>query len=215
MCERNLNINKNPAVSSTSTAMTAIVLPPSNSLLNQPNTHNHNTTNNNSHHHHNHHGYASSTLSSTTSSHNQQNHTKKKSISPIIASATLSASNTTNELVFEPPNSPVTKNQVIRMIDTDNEDVDVSNDSSEPIRLDKLDEEDKQQIALDTSINAIYEKNMHPPSFKTAISSRPIFSSNFNQHSPIADYRHQYQNDIDLNIHPSTLPKIVQNSSSP
>ena len=241
MCERNITTIKYPAVavsSSTSTAMTGIALtaPHSSSLLNQQAT--------NSHHHHHHHsntnnqhqGYASSTLSSTTSSHNHNHNTnqlyqsKKKSISPIIAesikaSASLSASNTTAEL-FDSPNSPVSKNQIIRMIDTDNEDNntttnanDVSNDSSDlPIRLDKLDEEEQkqqqQQQTLDTSMSAVYEKNMHPPSFKTALSSRPLFSSNFNSSSShqSSEFRHQYQNDIDLNIHPSTLPKIVQHT---
>ena len=203
--------------------MTGVALAPSSSHLNQSNNHhniNNSSNSNHQHHHHHHQSYASSTLSSTTSSHNP-NHTKKKSISPIIAesikaSANLSASNTNSDIVFEPPNSPVSKNQVIRMIDTDNEDVDLSNESSEPIRLDKLDEEEKQhQQQLDTSISTNYEKNMHPPSFKTAISSRPLFSSNFNsnnnsQSQVAAGYRHQYQNDIDLNIHPSTLPNIVQ-----
>jgi len=239
MCERNITTIKHPAVavsSSTSTAMTGIALtaPHSSSLLNQQAT--------NSHHHHHHHsntnnqhqGYASSTLSSTTSSHNHNTNqlyqSKKKSISPIIAesikaSASLSASNTTAEL-FDSPNSPVSKNQIIRMIDTDNEDNntttnanDVSNDSSDlPIRLDKLDEEEQkqqqQQQTLDTSMSAVYEKNMHPPSFKTALSSRPLFSSNFNSSSnhQSSEFRHQYQNDIDLNIHPSTLPKIVQHT---
>ena len=106
--------------------------------------------------------------------------------------------------------SPVRKAQVIRMIDTDNEDVDVSNDSSEPIRLDKLDEEEK----LDTSMNT-YEKSLHPPSFKTAIKSRPLFNGNIsNSNIYTQGQLHPYQNDIDLNIHANTaLPKIVQYES--
>jgi hypothetical protein len=236
MCERNLTTSiKHPTVavsSSTSTAMTGIALTAPHVSQQATNSHHHH----NNHHHSNtiiqHQGYASSTLSSTTSSHtnnttntNQLYQSKKKSISPIIAesikaSASLSASNTT-ELFADSPNSPVSKNQIIRMIDTDNEDNnntnfnDVSNDSSDlPIRLDKLDEEEKQQQqqqTLNTSISAVYEKNMHPPSFKTALSSRPLFSSNFNS-SNQSEFRHQYQNDIDLNIHPSTLPKIVQHT---
>ena len=130
----------------------------------------------------------------------------------IKATAALSASSTHhqqqhNELYETASKEPVKQQQqqqqaAIRMIDTDNEDIDVSNDSSEPIRLDKLDEEDKQ---LDSSILNVYEKNVHPPSFKTAISAaRPLYpSANTNVYSS-----HPYQNDMDLNIHPNTLPKI-------
>lgn len=208
--------NKNPAISSTSTAMTALV--PSASLINQQNTNTNNIgLNQNS--------YASSTLSSTASSshnnninNNNNSNIKKKSISPIItesikASAALSASSTMNSNEFFDSQSPVKKNQVIRMIDTDNEDIDVSNDSSmgnEHIRLDKLDEEDKLDISLNNPIeNNNYEKSMHPPSFKTAIKSRPLFNSNTNN-----NYSHHSINQyggIDLNIHPNNqLPKIVQ-----
>ena len=159
-------------------------------------------------------GYASSTLSSTSSS------LKKKPISPIItesikASAALSAASTQQSLsndIFDPAlklNSPVTqKQQAIRMIDTDNEDIDMSNDSNEPNRLDKLDEE-----KLDTSISN-YEKYAHPPSFKTAISSRPLYNPNniYSQNPTQTEYRNPYQNDMDLNIHPNTLPKIQYQS---
>jgi hypothetical protein len=234
MCERNLtNKQSHPAISSTSTAMTGVALVPSiGGLLNQPTQS----------------GYTSSTLSSTTSSlNNNTTLTKKKSISPIIAesikaSAALSASSTTtttpennrngdsNEILYsnitnntkDHQHSPVSKNQVIRMIDTDNEDNDLSNDSSEPIRLDKLDEEEKLDTSITTTPLDTYEKglSLHPPSFKTAVSSRPMFSrtnNNNNNFTPInvkttappIDYLHQYQNDIDLNLHSNnTLPRI-------
>lgn len=139
--------------------------------------------------------YASSTLSSTSSL------GKKKSISPNItesikATAAISASLTHHNDIYSQDNQGGTAIP-IRMIDTDNEDIEGLHESNERYRLDKLDEGDESK-KFSTYKHA--SLNSNPPSFKSAISK-----SQFQSHG---EYKNPYQNDFDLNIHPTAQPKV-------
>ena len=137
--------------------------------------------------------YASSTLSSTSSLGG-----KKKSISPIItesikATAAISASLTHHNDMYSQDNQAGTAIP-IRMIDTDNEDAEGGHERH---RLDKLDEGDESK-KFSTHKHA--SLNSNPPSFKSAIAK-----SQFQSHG---EYKNPYQNDFDLNIHPTAQAKV-------
>lgn len=181
--------------------------------------------------------YASSTLTSTSSSNTAS---KKKQLSANIAdgvkaSAALSAAST--HQVYSYDNDAEIINgggnmiNSIKMIDTDNDDIDMVNDcliEQQPMGkpnqqyLTRLSEQDLENgnglpnlDALKMSNNAKhhysfnnYDISPHPPSFKTAVGSRtagvPLLKSSreTSRTPPDLNKSHQYQNDdFDLDIH--------------